>query len=67
MIITGAKYISRLLTVTHALQEFDISHNDISDDGMEAISEALQHNKSLATLRVEACGLLVKGTVVRKI
>ena len=66
MIITGAVYISQLLNVTHTLQELDMSSNDIGDDGMAEISEALQHNKSLTTLRVEQCGLSVKGTVVCK-
>ena len=40
--------------------------NDIGDDGLAEISEALQHNKSLTTLRVGQCGLSVKGTVVCK-
>ena len=64
MIITGAVYISQLLNGTHALQELNISDNNISDDGMAVISEALQHNKSLTTLEVVHCGLSVKGTVV---
>ena len=39
-----------------------MSDNDISDDGMAVISEALQHNKSLAILKVAQCGLSVKGS-----
>ena len=66
MIITGAVYISQLLKVTHTLQELHMSNNYIGDDGMAVISEALQHNKSLTTLRVVQCGLSVKGTVVCK-
>ena len=66
MIITGAVYISQLLNVTHTLQELIMCSNDIGDDGMAVISEALQHNKSLTTLRVVECGLSVKGTVVCK-
>ena len=66
MIITGAVYISQLLNVTHTLQELHMSHNDVSDDGMVVISETLQHNKSLTTLRVRECGLSVKGTIVCK-
>jgi len=66
MIITGAVYISQLLNVTHTLQVLVMSHNDIGDDGMAVISEALQHNKSLTKLRVDQCGLSVKGTVVCK-
>ena len=42
----------------------DVSFNDIKDDGMAVISEALQDNKSLTTLGVEQCGLSVKGTVI---
>ena len=42
----------------------NVSHNDIGDDGMAVILEALQHNKSLTILGVTKCGLSVKGTVV---
>ena len=66
MIITGAVYISQLLKVTHTLQELDISHNNISDNGMALISEELKHNESLTILVVDQCGLSVKGTVVCK-
>ena len=64
VVITGAVYISQLLNVTHTLQELNLYNNDIGDDGMAVISEALQHNKSLTRLRIEKCGLSVKGTVV---
>ena len=64
MIITGAVYISQLLNVTHTLQVLYLGYNDIGDDGMAVISEALQHSKSLTILRVEQCGLSVTGTVV---
>ena len=57
-------YISQLLNIPHTLQVLDMNHNDIGDDGMAVISEALQHNKSLTTLRVAECGLSVKGTVI---
>ena len=66
MIIVGAKYISQLLNVTHTLQELNIGCNDIGDDGIAVISEALQHNKSLTTLYVHGCGLSAKGNVVCK-
>ena len=64
MIITGAVYISQLLNVLRTLQKFDVSHNDISDAGMAEITEALQRNKSLTRLRVDKCGLSVKGIIV---
>ena len=67
MIITGAEHISQLLNITHTLQELKMSHNDISDDGIAVISEALQHSKSLTTLSVVECGLSVKGSVVWKV
>ena len=45
------------------LRVFDVCWNDIGNEGMALISEALQHNKSLTALWVEDCGLSVKGTV----
>ena len=66
MIITGAVYISQLLNVTHTLQELYMYGNDIGDDGIALISEALQHSKSLTILYVGECGLSVKGTIVFK-
>ena len=63
MIIVGAKYISQLLNVTHTLQELKIGRNNIGDDGMAVISKALQHNKSVTTLRAYQCELSAKGTV----
>ena len=46
------------------LRVLDVSCNDIGDDGMAAISEALQNSKSLTELEVVRCGLSVKGNVV---
>ena len=63
MIFVGAKYISQLLNVTHTLQELNIGANNISDDGIAVISEALQHNKSFTNLWVYQCGLSAKGIV----
>ena len=64
MIITGAVYISQLLNVTPTLQCLAMSYNDIGDEGMAIISEALQHNKSLTELTVPECGLSVRGSIV---
>ena len=66
MIITGSVYISKLLNVTTTLQYLNVRDYDIGDKGMEIISKALQHNKSLTSLMVVRCGLSVKGTVVYK-
>ena len=52
------------ITGSATLRVLNVTYNDIGDDGMAVISEALQHNKSLTLLRVEHCGLSVKGTVV---
>ena len=61
MIITGAVCISQLLNITHTLQVLDIEGNDIGDEGMAVISEAMQRNKSLTALSIVQCGLSVKG------
>ena len=53
-----------IITGSATLRVLDVGYNDIGDDGMAVISEALQHSKSLTTLRVHKCGLSVKGTVV---
>ena len=53
-----------IITGSATLRVLDVSINDIGDDGITVISEALQHNKSLTTLKVAKCGLSVKGTVV---
>ena len=53
-----------IITGSAILRVLDVSFNDIGDDGMAVISEALQHNKSLTILSVQLCGLSVKGTVV---
>ena len=57
----GAVHISKLLTVTHALRQLDISQNKIDDEGISAIAEILQHSKSLSTLEVGRCGFSMKG------
>ena len=62
MIITGAVYISQLLNFTPTLQCLHMSYNDIGDDGMAILSEALQHNKSLTDLSVKECGLSEKSS-----
>ena len=53
-----------IITGSATLRVLDVGNNNIGDDGMAVISEALQHNKSLTTLEVVKCGLSVKGTVV---
>ena len=53
-----------IITGSATLRVLDVSNDDIGDDGMAVISEALQHNKSLTRLRVAKCALSVKGTAV---
>ena len=53
-----------IITGIATLRVLGVSRNDISDDGMAVISEALQHGKSLTALWVAECGLSVKGTVM---
>ena len=53
-----------VITGSATLRVLDVGINDIGDEGMAMISEALQHNKSLTKLAVSHCGLSVKGTVV---
>lgn len=54
-------HISKLLSVTHTLQQLDISENIIDDEGITAITKVLQYSKSLSTLEVGQCGLSMKG------
>ena len=61
IVITGAVYISELLKVTHTLQVLSMWGNDVGDDGIAMISEALQHVRSLHRLAVSECRLSVKG------
>ena len=56
--------IFTVITGSATLRVLDVSENDIGDEGMVIISEALQHNKSLTVLKVSRCGLSVKGSIV---
>ena len=52
-----------IITGSTTLRVLNVNGNDIGDDWMALISKALQHNKSLTTLRVTECELTVKGTI----
>ena len=43
------------------LQDLNIGHNFIGDDGISVMMEGLQHNNTLTKLCVRQCGLSVKG------
>ena len=53
-----------IITGSATLRMLNVSNNNISDNGMAVISEALQHNKSLTRLEVADSGLSAKGSVV---
>ena len=54
------------MNVTHTLQELNIGYNDIGDEEMAVILKALQHNRSLTTLKVEKCVLSQEGNILFK-
>ena len=56
-----------VITGSATLRVLSVSENDIGDEGMAIISEALQHNKSLTRLWLQQCGLSVKGTTVTSV
>ena len=66
IVTTGASCLGELLKVNNSLQELDMGHNAIGDDGMSSVADGLQYNKTLTMLNVQGCGLSVKGTVVHK-
>ena len=51
-------------TGSHTLKVLDCSRNDIGDNEMALILEALQYNKSLTELQVAQCSSSVKGTAI---
>ena len=51
-----------IITGSASLRVLDVSGNNIGDDGMSLISSELQYNNILTKLRVERCGLSVKGS-----
>ena len=52
-----------IVTDSATLRVLDISENDIKDDGIEKISNALKCNKSLTELMVVNCQISAKGSV----
>jgi len=64
MITTGAICIKTLLMENRTITFLDIWGNKIYDEGAAVISEGLQCNHTLTTLRILDCGLLVEGSIV---
>ena len=60
MITTGAIIISKIMMANHLLQELDIRHSNIGDDGISAIAAALGNCK-ISGLRVDGCGITLTG------
>ena len=61
MITTGAISISKIMMVNHSLQVLNIKENNIGDDGISAIAEALGNCK-ISKLNVRECGITLTGT-----
>ena len=51
-------------TGSTTLRSLDVTANDIGDEGMAMISEALQGSKTFTMLGVAGCELSVKGTAI---
>ena len=64
IVTKGASWIAELLKISNSLQELNMRSNDIGDDGMSLVADALQYNRTLTKLNIRECGLSVKGTVV---
>ena len=60
MITTGAISISKMMMVNHSLQQLNMGHNDIGDDSISAIAEALGNCK-INRLDVQECGITLTG------
>ena len=60
MITTGAISISNMMMVNHSLQQLDMEHNNIGDDGISAIARGLGNCK-INELEVDHCGITVTG------
>ena len=59
---TGASCVGELLKVNNSLQELDMRHNHIGDDGMSSVADGLQCNNTITKLNVLFCGFSVKGS-----
>ena len=62
IVTTGASCLSELLKVNNSLQELNMGSNDVTDDGMSLVADALKCNNTLTVLRVNNCGFSVKGS-----
>ena len=54
-------FIAKAISKNTSLQELDISHNNLQDDGAVAIGEQLKFNKTLQHLNMSANGITNKG------
>ena len=66
IVTTGASCVDELLKVNNSLQELNMWHNPIGDDGMSSVTDGLQCNNTLTKLNVQSCGFSVKDTIVFK-
>ena len=56
----GASSVSKVMAVSHSLQELYIGENNIGDNGISAIAEAVVNCK-LKILNVKKCGITLAG------
>ena len=61
IVITGASCLGKLLKVNNSLQEIDMYHDGIGDNGLSLVVDGLQHNNTLTKLNVSHCKFSVKG------
>ena len=54
----GAFYLAEMLSATTAVRDLDVEGNDITNHGIRALFNALQHNRVLQTLSCGANGPL---------
>ena len=60
----GVEHIKKALMVNTTLQKLSIHYNNIGDDGLMVMSEAIKHSKSLTILWVWKCGFSLKGILL---
>ena len=60
---TGACCIAEFLKNNQPLNTLSVCYNNIGDDGVSMIVEALQGNNTITEFMVDDCGISVKGIV----
>ena len=63
VLLVGACFIGEFLKVNCVLKTLDLSQNNVGDDGISVIADALLCNQTLTELWVGECGVTVKGRI----